>query len=758
MIRHALLRTQVARLASFFALAAFLPAQRSKNAEPEPPGNVIRTETQLVVVDAIVTDKKGNLVRDLTAKDFKIQEDKKDQAIKSFSLETAQSPNAQKRYLMLFFDDTNLEVSDQVKARQTATKFIAANTTPNQPIAVGQLNGVMRLVQNFTEDRDKVTKAIASMPMSGGPSPSASSLPPSPGGRGGGLTAPTGAGNYSSGRQFVDGLRDMAKNMAAIPGRKAFILFSGGFPLTSDLDRDISQTAEACNRANIAIYAIDMRNIASSLFKAALSPANGSSAPSLSAMTPRALRNTPFFMALRISPSLAGLAFQTKGGGTTGVTGGGTTGGTGGGGATGGATGGGGAGAGAGGVAGAGMGAGGRGGTNNNPFGNNSTQPFGASPMPESQATNQQGMERLAESTGGFLVRNTEDPLQALNKIAGEVDEHYVIGYTPPDSDEGSCHNIRVRVDKGGLKVRARDEYCKVRPKDLLSGKPAEKVLESRAAGTSGGNMLASFQSPFFYTQPGIARVNIAMDIITEPVKFEKAKGKNHAGIDILGIAYLPDGSVGARFSDTLNFDFDEKDKLAVERFKARPIHYETEFQAAPGKYNLKVVFSSGGDNFGKLERPLEIEPFDGKNLALSSLALSREARPEGDVVDSSLLSDVTPLVAQGMRIIPTASNHFKKTENSLFYVEIYDPHLAEGKTDFAIVVQLVLKDRKSGEKKADSGLMRLDISKLGNISTIPFAQRLPVTDLAPGSYSLELSTGDTAKGTFTRSVDFEVE
>lgn len=753
MIRHDVIRQaggvspSLARLASFIVFAALLPAQRPKSEEPAPPGNVIRTETQLVVVDAVVMDKKGNLVRDLTEKDFKIQEDKKDQVIKSFALETARSPNAQKRYLMLFFDDTSLEAGDQIKARQTATKFVAGNTTPNQAIAVAHFNGVMSIVQNFTEDRDKVTKAISTLGASGGNRTNASSSPPSSGGRGGQLTGPTGSGNYSSARELVLGLRDWAKNLASIPGRKSLIVFSGGFTVNADLEREISVTAEACNRANVAIYAIDARDIGSSLFKAAVSPANGSivspanaHANSASAMSLRALRNSPILMALRMSPSLTTLAFQTKGG--TGG-GGGTTGGTGG-------T------PGAGGAMGPSTGASGRGG--NSPFGTKPTEPPSGSSSADSGAANQQGLERLADSTGGYAVRNTEDPLVAMNKIANEVDEHYVIGYTPPDSEEGSCHSIRVRVDKGGLKVRSRSEYCKVRPKDVLSGKPVEKLLESRAAGTSTGNMLASFQSPFFYTQPNIARVNVAMEIATEPVKFEKIKGKNHAAIDILGLAYLPDGSVGARFSDTLNFDFDEKDKLAVERFKAHPIHYETEFQAAPGKYNLKIVFSSGNDGFGKLEGPLEIEPFEGKDLTLSALTLSREARPAGDVSDLSLLAEVTPLVAQGMRILPTGSNRFKKTDNPVFYVEIYEPRLAEAKPDFAIVVQLVLKDRKSGENKGDSGLMRLDTSKMVNTTTIPLGQRVPIANLAPGWYALEFSVKDTADKAFKRTVDLEVE
>src|SRR5713226_2316649 len=85
----------------------------------EPPANpqaaagsnpVIRTETRLVLVDTVVTDKKGNYIRDLTSKDFKVWEDNKEQEIKSFSFEAgADSPsNSQKRYLVLFFDNSSM--------------------------------------------------------------------------------------------------------------------------------------------------------------------------------------------------------------------------------------------------------------------------------------------------------------------------------------------------------------------------------------------------------------------------------------------------------------------------------------------------------------------------------------------------------------------------------------------------------------------------------------------------------------------------
>ena len=82
------------------AAAAVAQAPPPAAQAPAPSGPVIKTETRLVLVDAVVTDKKGNYIRDLTQKDFKVWEDNKEQPIKGFSFEAdaaSQTPS-QKRY------------------------------------------------------------------------------------------------------------------------------------------------------------------------------------------------------------------------------------------------------------------------------------------------------------------------------------------------------------------------------------------------------------------------------------------------------------------------------------------------------------------------------------------------------------------------------------------------------------------------------------------------------------------------------------
>src|SRR6185437_1130239 len=109
-----------------------LVAQQATGASPEAVGT-IKSETRLVLVDTVVTDKKGNYIRDLTAKDFRVWEDNKEQAVTSFSLEdeSASAGKTEKRYLVLFFDNSTMDAGEQVRARQAATKFIHANSSPN---------------------------------------------------------------------------------------------------------------------------------------------------------------------------------------------------------------------------------------------------------------------------------------------------------------------------------------------------------------------------------------------------------------------------------------------------------------------------------------------------------------------------------------------------------------------------------------------------------------------------------------------------
>ncbi len=764
-------------LASFWMLresGSSIPkvyAQQSSAAGTDDAG-VIRAETRLVLVDSVVTDKKGEYVRDLAQKDFKVWEDGKEQAITSFSFEeSTNSANPQPHYLVLFFDNSTMDMGDQTRARDAAAKFIDANAGPDRLIAIADFGGTVHISQNFTADAQRLKQVVAGLQ---GSSVSPNAQPPV-------MVASMGTPSIGPSLSNAEAdfgvqtvllaLRSLAKSLSTVPGRKSLVMLTSGFKMNPEYESELTAVIDTCNRSNVALYPIDVRGLVTPDMVA---PHSRLALPSTHAVSgsyvPATFRDSargshqPMLRLVAFAEPAAAPAQHGGGGGGHG--GGGTGGvGTGGGGTGGGGTGGGGTGGGGktggGGTTGGGT-TGGRTGTGGTTSNNNLYSPYNqprqiVPPFPSSASDNQQVLYQLADGTGGFVILNTNDLLGGLQRIAKDQNQYYLLGYKPAVSIEGSCHTLKVKVERGGTNVRSRSGYCNVRPTDLLAGNPVEKDLETRASGEMQGNVTAMMQAPFFYTSPNTAQVHLAVEIPSTALKFEKVKGKQHAAVNILGIAYKPDGSIAARFSDTVNVDVDGKKE--VEEFQKVPFRYENQFGIASGEYKLKVVFSSGNESFGKLETPLLIDPYFGSQFSISGVALSNNLRRAADVaadLDSQLLENRTPLLADGFQISPSASNHFKKTDTAAIYAEVYEP-LLKNPNPPKVGFELIVVERASGQEKLHFGHGIPEV-KAGN-PLISLGLKLPVAQLGPGSYLLKLravdSVGNSSK---TRSVDFDVE
>ena len=129
------------------------PAQQAPSTQaPAAGGPILKSESRLVRVDVIVTNKKGEYITDLTAKDFRVFEDNKSQAVSTFSFGTdpAAPPGAQRHYMVLLFDDSTMDQPTQVVARDAAAKFIDANAGPDRVMAVMDFGGTMRMSGSTT--------------------------------------------------------------------------------------------------------------------------------------------------------------------------------------------------------------------------------------------------------------------------------------------------------------------------------------------------------------------------------------------------------------------------------------------------------------------------------------------------------------------------------------------------------------------------------------------------------------------------------
>jgi VWFA-related protein len=383
----------------------------------QQPGPTIKAESRLVLVDAVVTDKKGNYVHDLTRNDFNVYEDDKKQSVASFSFgaDAAIQPQEQKRYLILFFD--TMSKLDQIQAKAAAIKFIDANAGPDRLMAVVEFGGILRTAQSFTAEADLLRAAATGMKTSS----------VNPNGK-----EPQEA-EYGA-RVMLLSVRTLARNLSGFPGRKMVVLFSSGFLLSSTTRVDLMAAISDCNKANVAVYVLDARALlasppgASSLLQHREEDQRAVAARSAETR----LHGGARFVLASYSAAIPNP--QRPGGG----------GGTGGGGAGGGGTGGGGSG-----------GRGGSGGTGGGPVPSTNpntalttlTPPTTILPsFPPSVTTHQQVLAMLAGGTGGFTIFNTNDLLGGLEKIARERNEFYILGYAPPLTREAGAPEDRNQI------------------------------------------------------------------------------------------------------------------------------------------------------------------------------------------------------------------------------------------------------------------------------------------------------------------------
>jgi VWFA-related protein len=142
-----------------------------------------KVRVNLVLVRVVVRDSMGQVVTNLKKEDFQLTDNRKAQAISSFSMETPEShkisatsarssgerPGAEtpedsaaiaalpQRFVALVYDDANMQIQDTVAVRDATTRLFGA-LAPSDRVGMYTTSG--QLTQDFTEERELLNKAL----------------------------------------------------------------------------------------------------------------------------------------------------------------------------------------------------------------------------------------------------------------------------------------------------------------------------------------------------------------------------------------------------------------------------------------------------------------------------------------------------------------------------------------------------------------------------------------------------------------------
>jgi VWFA-related protein len=148
-----------------FLLAAQQPGASSRPAPAQTPTQTSRIKVRVELVNVLmtVTDNKNRMVVDLTKNDFRVFEDDKPQTISYFSRET----DLPLRIGILV--DTSSSIRDRLHFEQEAAiDFLDATVRPGKDLAfVIAFDVEVQLVQDYTDDMDKLSRAIRGLQAGG---------------------------------------------------------------------------------------------------------------------------------------------------------------------------------------------------------------------------------------------------------------------------------------------------------------------------------------------------------------------------------------------------------------------------------------------------------------------------------------------------------------------------------------------------------------------------------------------------------------
>ncbi len=173
------IRLQIA----FVFLATLSPntiAVSQNQTKPGDQNDTIRLRTELIQVQVVVTDKRGRVIEDLKKDDFELLEQGRHQEVSFFSLEriglqptmppkepvTTQSPTrvaegaAPSRSILLFFDTPHLSGASLIRSKLSMKQFIDERVTDRDTVLVAASNGVFGLFQNPVRNRVAVHRLI----------------------------------------------------------------------------------------------------------------------------------------------------------------------------------------------------------------------------------------------------------------------------------------------------------------------------------------------------------------------------------------------------------------------------------------------------------------------------------------------------------------------------------------------------------------------------------------------------------------------
>jgi VWFA-related protein len=705
-MRHGVLSIALLAAAAMMPLPA--PAQQGA-------GATVKTTVDEVLLDLIVRDKKGKPVTDLKPEDITVLDNGAKQTFTSFHLvsgaeaitssgaKTALDPLRQVRLVTLAFEA--MPEADQRKlARTAAIDLIKGDQGTNVYYAVVVINTQLFVLQQFTNDKAALTKAIerATGGLSGSSFTSESDaiqaeLRRNLGGQNGadqpgnllpaaGQTAGQTVANGSDALQAklasvmldmlrldagvaaqgsrltLSALRALVDGQRAIPGRKSVIYFTWGMYLTPELDASFRGLMSTANRENVTFYSVDTRGV--------MTGAQNAGAAGQMAGAAR-----------------ASAATMTK---TSGAV------------------------------------------TKDEVMASDNAEV-------SARANVQEKIRDLAESTGGFLIGDSNDLRVPLRHVNEEISSYYEVSFNPGIQNyDGGFRKLTVNSNRKDLVIHARNGYFALPPEARAGGLQPFEVPLLKVLSDATVSDAVKFRAGATLLQPKADATSVSVLVEVPLHELQPKPGPAKAMLDVhCSLAALVKDAKGEVVQKLTR---DRGFQVTADQLKLGNFLDKMTVALPAGKYSLEsAVMDRESGKIGTQRSEFTV-PAKAPGVAISSLVPMRSYTPNAKGLDPN-----DPFQFQGGSVTPTMDLTVRKGPNAvlrLFFTVYQDASVSAAP---AVEVEF-LQAGKSLTK------VPMQLPAADSQGRIPYLMTIPAESIPSGSYEVRATAkqGGTAATTST--------
>jgi VWFA-related protein len=351
-----------------------------------------------------------------------------------------------------------------------------------------------------------------------------------------------------------------------------------------------------------------------------------------------------------------------------------------------------------------------------------------------SRANVQIPIRDLAESTGGFLIGESNDLRGPLRQVNEEISSYYELSYVPGIQNyDGTFRKVSVTANgRRDLVIHSRNGYFALAPEVRAAGLETFEMPLLKAISDGVNAKDVEFHAGVVRLRPKGQGTDVSL-LLEVPLRGLQPKpdaGKNSVHFSLAVVIKNAKGEVVDKVTR------DRSLQVTAEQLKGGHFLEKATVTIPPGSYSIEsIVLDRESQKMGTHHGAFDITAHT-KGVAISSLVAVRSFTPGA----AKSLDDAEPFQFQGGTITPTLNNTVAKADNAsirLFFTVYADTAISAKPT-----ADLELMQGPKVLTKLDMPLPEADIE-----GRIPYVITIPSNPIPAGTYTLHATVkqGDSS-------------